>query len=191
MLTNQLYHYTIGSKFSAIDESGVLLRTPLKPDRQEKSVVWLSSNANFENSARKIAYNPRTNQQYLMSAEDMITLAGALVRYVFEGSDINARTWNDARREVGMSRKRRDLLLERANLVISNPDDWWVTFSAIELTKAIRVEICTEITTDGKLVWRKMESANVNTKNVIVSMTVEELNKTTSFDIDKTWRQAR
>ncbi|MCD9476303.1 hypothetical protein GLP21_17625 [Photobacterium carnosum] len=189
MLTN-LYHYTINSKFADIEQSGYLQRSPLKPDRQEKPVVWLSSNDNFENSARKIAFNPRTQQQHLMSMDEMINLTGALVRYVFLVNDIDARSWNDARRDTGMSRKRRDLLLERADLVSSNPNDWWVTFSEIPLTKAVRVEICNEIAGDGKLIWRPVESTINTTDNVIVSMTVDELAKSVSLDINGTWRNA-
>lgn len=190
IMGTKLYHYTINSKLADIEQAGYLQRSPLKPDRKEKPVVWLSSDDNFENSARKMAFNPKTQQQHLMTTDEMINLTGALVRYVFVANDIDARTWNDARRDTGMSRNRRDLLLERAELVASNPNDWWVTFSEIELTKAIRVEMCNEIASNGELIWQSMKNTINTTNNIIISMTHEQLAKSVSLDIDGAWRNA-
>ena len=191
MLSNKLYHYTINSKFNVIRDAGFLQRTPLKPDRQEKPVVWLSSNANFENTARKISFNPLTQQQHLMSISEMIEVTGGVIRYVFIDNDINAIRWGDARKEMGLSRKRRDIMLERAECVTADPDDWWVTFSEIDISKAIAVEVCTNITLNGELVWMPVENCSgCDCNNKIVSMTVDDLQKKHSFDINRTWRTA-
>ncbi|ENP8454898.1 hypothetical protein ACEI25_001523 [Photobacterium damselae] len=186
-----IYHYTIGSKLTPIMEDGFIRTSPLKPDNGETPVVWLSSNENFEQSARKMAFIPSTQQQRLLTVFEMLKMAGGLVRYVFDKEQINAISWAEAQLSIGMSKNKRGLLLKRSRMVGSKPKEWWVVPKSVSLSQAMRVEVCDEVDSNGKFIWKDIEAKNIQrNQQHIVSMTVDQLQKTVSLDMNKAWRNA-
>ena len=132
------FHYTVGTRISAILEDGAIkLATAFVP-AGVKAVVWLTVSPNFEPTARKplVGYDGRLLR--LQSAEEMAEAEG--VYRIAVDADRFPMTWRDYRRHSGDSKKMLHHLEVEAARQGSNVSAWRVSFDPIREADWLRIE---------------------------------------------------
>lgn len=125
----RLFHYTVGIKLPQIHSDGFLKTTPTEPKLGERPLVWLSSNAKYEQTARKHFMKSGSDTSSLGSLEDMDHFANGVYRFCFQVSafpeTLKPLPWPVLKTRSRMKKKVIDRLVKRAKGVKAKPSDWW------------------------------------------------------------------
>lgn len=186
----KLYHYTIGNKMPSILKTMLLNTSPIKPNFREIPLVWLSSNASFEHSARKLMI--KNGVEFIMTPEDMITFGGGIYRFVFDSENIQIQGWQYIRNKTGLSSKIRRRILERAESVGAKCDEWYGCIGEKLPIANATIEQCTEIDEDGNPIWVEfsIESLPENNQNLLSTTYSEACKYMPTSNLDSAWANA-
>lgn len=186
----KLYHYTIGHKMPDILKTALLNTSPIKPNFREIPLVWLSSNAKFENSARKLMI--KAGNEFIMTLEDMITYGGGIFRFAFDSEQIEIQDWQYIRNKTGLSSQIRRRMLKRAKQVNAEHDEWYGYVGKPLPIENATIEHCTELDEDGNPIWVEFSIESLPESNPsLLSTTYNEACKyMPTSNLDTAWANA-
>ncbi len=187
----RLIHYTIGTKIESILQDGFIATSPKKPAYGEIPLVWLSTNEEYEMTARKVA-RASNGEDILLSVAQMEEHGSGIYRFVFEVEPTENKLfqdWQYIRNKCGVSSALRRRLIERARNVGADENEWWGHINkplpVVDAKLERRVE-----DDNGNVIWVPIEvdGLKVKTKGY-PSMTVEEMAQHGfQMDLDSTWK---
>ena len=188
----RLFHYTVGMKIESILNDGFIQTSPLKPVYGETPLVWLSTNDNYEQTARKAALTA-TGEELLLTIKQMDEHTSGVYRFVFDIDSENCKElqhWQYIFKRCGISSKIRHRLINRANESGADPQEWW---GHIKTPLSISEDVSLErmiIQEDGSFFWKDVDLYSLYIKkNNIISMTCNELaSKGVTLDLDHLWK---
>ena len=160
-----LYHYTCGHKLEPIETDGFIATSPKAPKYPERPVAWLSSNAQYEMTALKLAYV--NGESRLLTLEEMRAQVGVF-RYVFSDT-LDVLPWSLLKTRSKMKPKYVKRLIERGKSCSANPEEWFGTLEPIPLSEALRLEMLI----DGGA-WVEVDRNVIRPQNQVMSLTVDE-----------------
>jgi hypothetical protein len=129
-----IWHYTIQDRLEGIVADGRIKRE-IRLNRNERKVVWFSSNQNYEMTACKGTLENGVRRT--LTFMEMTTLG--LVRIGVEPSTAPVN-WKQFQRESGIYRPYARGLEKSGRKVGANPNEWFVSFDEVTADKFVRIE---------------------------------------------------
>lgn len=128
-IPERLFHYTVGIKLPQIHTDGYLKTTPIEPKLGERPLVWLSSNTEYEQTARKHFMGDGDSSTRLGSIKEMDEFANGIYRFCFTAEslsgDLDPLPWPVLKHRSHMKKKVIERLVKRAKGVGAKPSEWW------------------------------------------------------------------
>lgn len=139
-IPNHLFHYTVGIKLPQIQSDGYLKTTPTEPKLGERPLVWLSSNKDYEQTARKHFMTKGDNSTRLGSMEEMDEFGNGVYRFSFPAESLNGDLsplpWPVLKHRSRIKKKVIDRLVKRAKGVRAKPSEWWGVMDRLPISIA-------------------------------------------------------
>jgi hypothetical protein len=157
----RLFHYTVGLKLPSIQADGFLKTTPTEPKLGERPLVWLSSNPEYEHTARKHLMGSSDTGTRLGSLSEMDQYCHGVYRFCFPlevlTDHLSALPWPVLKTRSRMRKRLIDRLVKRAKGVKAKPMDWYGVMAALPIERATleRLDLST-----GQWVETTLESAS-------------------------------
>lgn len=137
--TKNLYHYTTGTKLSAILQSGEILPAVSLATSLEKALVLCSMREDWEPSVacRQSLFD---GSLHCRSMDEIRRSEGGLARIRIKES-IRAFTWEQCKRISHISARQEQIFSDFIKQCGANPEEWRVSFMAIPSNLWISVEV--------------------------------------------------
>lgn len=133
-----IYHYTSGSHFPKIIESGVLKVSDWeRRNNIEPPALWLSTNPEWEPTATKLIHEAGQTRQ-LSKAEQHLRFG--LYRFVLEFRKSTLCSWRKYRFVSNTTDSVYRAMTEHGIRIGANPNEWFASFKNIALDECISCE---------------------------------------------------
>jgi hypothetical protein len=136
------WHYTTGENFRAILESREIRPATLYVPKDEKPVVWFSTNPGWEPTATKGIIDEFTGQRRNATFQEMNELAQGLVRIAVEDSAA-PHGWEAFKRLSGIRPRFARGLYRVAIGEGAKPSQWFASFEPVPISRWLAVELWT------------------------------------------------
>ena len=133
----KIWHYTVGVHLKSILESKQIKPATAYISDNEKPVVWLSSNPNWEETANKAIM--KDGEVISLSRIETAKYCGNLFRIEVDSTLLY--NWEYFKNKSGIDKKTSKALEDVAYKQGANPNDWWVCFEPISIYDCIDIEI--------------------------------------------------
>ncbi len=128
-----LWHYTTGTRFREIVETGEIRAATTFVDPRERPIVWFSSNQDWEPTAWKLFIQPNGQTKDLRTPQEIAELFG-LVRIGVDRATA-PHDWPTLRRRSRMDGDIARALEKAGREVGSNPAWWYGSFDPVPRSK--------------------------------------------------------
>lgn len=141
----RFWHYTAYPSLVKIVDDRTIRRDRTVVVGNEFSVVWLSTNPNWEETVRKSLLNTQTGKETGPLSRDELSKQGfPPVRIEVNQNLVNIRSWRHYKKNGDISRKNATSLEKLAKRWGANPKEWHVSYEDIPLASClIPIEIWT------------------------------------------------
>lgn len=129
------WHYTTGSHFLAIVESGRILPATAYVSGRERPIVWFSTNQQWEQTANKMWRRPDGKLQPTTTRGENYKLGGGLVRFGLPAR--NLTPWPKLGRKAGISRSMARALEFAAHDAGADPSEWSGCFEPVDVRDCV------------------------------------------------------
>lgn len=143
-----LWHYTTVQKLGLIVQSGAIQPSAPPRERDEKPVVWFSSQPDWDPTVNPVVAADGGWTRRYATLDEIILITGGLAR-IGVAAEVAPHDWRAYKRLSGVSPRRAKAMYDRAVALGSRPSSWFVTFATVprEQWQAIEVDL------DGQGQW--------------------------------------
>lgn len=131
----KIWHYTTGTSFVEIADSGFLRGARARVFGTERRAVWFSTRTDWEPTATKLHVN-RHRKVRVATLDEMVARGGPLTR-IEVGASVAPYTWKEHRR-IGRIDIREADALERYPGAV--PTDWRLSYQDVKIADFLSVE---------------------------------------------------
>jgi hypothetical protein len=137
MSTIKYYHYTSGIALEKILKNKKILQATASVRKKEKPCAWVSTNANWENTATKLS---RTNVglRQLTFEQQLVTVGCARI----EVKSNNLYPWRKLKHLTRINAIEANRLEEAGIAIGANPMEWFGSLYPIGIDQWVKIEVC-------------------------------------------------